>query len=63
MECFKEMEETQLQHVLDELNSWWEHEDIPESMLLARVLLAFMAQRRLADGLEDRIQDAQYGFR
>ena len=39
MEIFKELGDTPLNRILNELNKWWAEEDVPEDVLQARTAL------------------------
>ena len=41
MEAFKEMDDDNLEHLLETLNEWWKHEEIPEEILEARIAMIF----------------------
>jgi len=41
MEYFKELDDENLQEVLNLINMWYYNQEIPEEVLLARVVLIF----------------------
>ena len=41
MEFYKELQETNLEHILELLNEWWAEEEVPTQVLQARVVLIF----------------------